>query len=273
MNDRLALVHNLNQPGLAVDDVAVGNGGFGDLVPAGLAVRQVNEAVCVGDVGTGVICGAIGAVGGAKEADLKGNSLQVLAGCRVQLPNQEALLGSVEELDVDNPVTVRCDGYILPVGVREAVSGRGNGLCDVVGAVGQVLERQLAVAIRLAFPVNGAALGILQVNGVQREGGVRQGPGVGTVSLGDAQVAEVGVFEQELRVGLAPFQGLRQGVIAGGVLLIHTGSVANMICEPGGNDFQSQGCVQPSGALVHRWFLASWSDYGFVTEVGWEDYI
>lgn len=96
MSDRLVLVHDLNQPGLAVDDVAVGNGGLSDLVPAGFAVRQVNESVCVGDVGTGVICGAIGAVGGAKEADLKGNSLQVLAGCRVQLPNQEALLGGIE---------------------------------------------------------------------------------------------------------------------------------------------------------------------------------
>ena len=68
--------------------------------------------------------------------------------------------------------------------------------------------------------MDGAALFVLQVNGVQREGGVRQGPGVGTVSLGDAQVAEVGVLEYELRVGLAPFQGLRQRVVAGRVLLI-----------------------------------------------------
>lgn len=116
MNDRLVLVHNLNQPGLAVDDVAVGNGGFGDLVPAGLAVGQVNESVCVGDVGTGVIRGAVRTVGGTEEADIEGNTGQRLAGGGIQLPNQKSLLGSVEELDVDNPVTVRCDGHILPGG-------------------------------------------------------------------------------------------------------------------------------------------------------------
>ena len=218
--DGLMLVHNLNQPGLAVDNVAIRDGSLGDLVPAGLAVRQINEAVCVGDVGTGVICGAIGAVGGAKEANLEGNPGQVLAGRRVQLPNQEALLGGVEELNVDNPVTVRCDGHILPVGVREAISGRRNGLGDAVGAVGQVLKRQLAVAIRLALPVNGAALGVLQVKGVQRKGSIRQGPGIGQVAFGDTQVAEMGVLELEFGIGLAPFQGLSLGVVASRILLI-----------------------------------------------------
>ena len=199
-DDRIMGVHQLDQPGFAVNDVAVRDPRLNDLVPAGDCVRQMDDTVGISGIGTGLVAGIGGIVAIAQVPDGEFYSSQRLAGDGVMLGDGEALTGLVLHRNLDDPVAHRGNGDRPLMGVRHIVSGGRGELCQLVGAVGQILEQQLAVGVGGTLTADGAAGGrIVQVDGLQLELGICQPPGVGGVRLDDQQVAVVGIREVELQ--------------------------------------------------------------------------
>jgi len=75
-------VHQLDQPGFAVNDVAVRDPRLNDLVPAGDCVRQMDNTVGISGIGAGLVAGIGGIVAIAQVPDGGFYSSPPLAGGR-----------------------------------------------------------------------------------------------------------------------------------------------------------------------------------------------
>ena len=87
-------VRQLDQPGFAVNDIAVRDPRLNDLVPAGDCVRQMDDTVGISGIGAGLVAGIGGIVAIAQVPDGEFYSSQRLAGDGVVLGDGEALTGA-----------------------------------------------------------------------------------------------------------------------------------------------------------------------------------
>lgn len=197
------VVDDLDEPGLRIDDIAVGHPGLTDFVPAGHDVLDVDDAVLVGHVGPRLVGGIGGLVAVAQIADGELHIGQGLVGDRVVLGDQETLTGMVFRLDQHDRLAVGADDDLPLVGVCQVVAGGRGNLREFVGTVGEVLEQQFAVLVGNTVsgnhPVRAGRLGVFQGDGLQVEVSTLEQPAVGRIVLTNQQVPVRGVLEDEFQ--------------------------------------------------------------------------
>ena len=208
------LIDNLDDPGLRVDDVAIRDISFPNLVVAGFPVRQVDSAVLVCDVLYRVIGSPLGGICIPQVTDGELGPGKRLAGDSVMLHDQKPFLGRIFELHFNHTVAHGSDGDNLRVRVRRLIASRRDFLSDAVGPIGDILEDELTICVRSPLTGNLGALliGMIQVNGFQCEDGAFQQPGIGGIPLDYLNAAVVGVLEGKLHQLLVRLQVLRDGI-------------------------------------------------------------
>ena len=125
---RVVVVDNLDDAGLRIQHIAIRHADLSDFIHTGHNVRDVDDAVFVGQIGTGFVGGIGSFVAIAQVADLELHALQGLVGNGVVLGDGQALAGVVLNIKLDDTVRVGGNHDLPFMGIREVIARRGRDL-------------------------------------------------------------------------------------------------------------------------------------------------